>query len=379
MAFLQSQIAYTYQHLFKPILFRFEPEFIHNRFTNIGNLLGRTSITKRFTRSLFRFDHPTLSQTLHGIKFTNPVGLSAGFDKDANLVHILPDVGFGYMQVGSVTDQPYAGNPTTRLHRLPKSKALVVYYGLKNQGSDKIINKLRGCREPGFPLSISIAKTNSDSTNTDETGVADYCACYQKFVESDIGDFYTINISCPNTFGGEPFTTAQRLEKLLKKLITIKSTKPVFVKMPLNLSWKDFDSLLQVILKYKLQGVIIGNLTKVRDKNLILDPLSKDVKGGISGRPTFKLSNDLIAKTYKHYGDKLTIIGVGGIFSPADAYEKIKLGASLVQLITGMIYNGPQFIGEINYGLVDLLRRDGYTNIQEAVGAYHRYYSHQTK
>jgi dihydroorotate dehydrogenase len=141
--------------------------------------------------------------------------------------------------------------------------------------------------------------------------------------------------------------------------------------MPINLSWVDFKKLLDVIVKYELDGVIIGNLTKKRDTELIKDELPKNIKGGISGKPTEKLNNNLISKTYKQYQDKLIIIGVGGIFNAEDAYDKIKRGATLVQLITGMVFEGPQLIGEINQKLVILLKKDGYRNIREAVGAYY--------
>lgn len=142
--------------------------------------------------------------------------------------------------------------------------------------------------------------------------------------------------------------------------------------MPINLEWKDFNDLLVVASKHNVQGVIIGNLTKARDPKLILDKLPEDQKGGISGLPTQKLCNDLIKKTYANYKDRFIIVGVGGIFSAEDAYEKIKLGASLLQMITGMIFEGPQVIGSINRGLAKLIAKDGYKNISEAIGSYHK-------
>ena len=142
--------------------------------------------------------------------------------------------------------------------------------------------------------------------------------------------------------------------------------------MPINLPWKEFKPLCEVALKYKVDGVIIGNLNKNRQDPAIIDEIPKSVQGSISGKPTEKLSNELISKTYREYKKKLIIIGAGGIFSAEDAYEKIKRGSTLVQLITGMIYQGPQLIGEINRGLVKLLEKDGYKNISQAVGAYHK-------
>jgi len=347
-----------------------DPEFVHDNFTRFGKLLGSSEYARKLTRASFYYKNSMLNQTIAGIKFSNPIGLSAGFDKDANLVSILPEVGFGYSQVGTVTYEAYEGNPKPRLYRLPKSKALVVYYGLKNIGVKKIAKKLKRLpKNKNFPISISVGKTNCKRTATVEAGIEDYYDCYKYLVEENIGDFYTINISCPNTFGGEPFTTPKELDMLLGQLRKVKNKKPMFLKMPIVLSWKEFEKLLKIAIKYKVDGVIIGNLNKDHKHSTIKDAIPNGIKGGISGRPTWKLSNDLIANTYKNYGDKLTIVGVGGIFNAQDAYEKIKLGSSLIQLITGMIYEGPQLIGEINEGLVELMERDGYSNISEAVGA----------
>lgn len=365
---LTNIFSYTYIKALKPLLFTQDPEFVHDRFTDIGSLLGRFEGTREITSMLFDHKPDSIKQTIKGITFKSPVGLSAGFDKDANLMDILSSLGFGFTQVGTVTLHPYKGNPKPRLYRLPESKGIVVYYGLKNMGVMKIIEKVKQRKNKKFPISISIGKTNSDQTCTTDAGIADYKACLEEVIKADIGNFYTINISCPNTFGGEPFTTPAKLEALMKELKKTKYKKPLFVKMPINLAWKQFDGLLQTLVKYKVDGVIIGNLNKNYNDPLIKDSIPDTIKGGISGKPTELLSNNLIEKTYRKYKNKLVIVGVGGIFSAEDAYEKIKRGASLVQLITGMIYQGPQLIGEINKGLDELLKKDGYRNISEAVG-----------
>jgi dihydroorotate dehydrogenase subfamily 2 len=365
-------IGGAYRRRLKPMLFRFDPEEVHDRFTRNGELLGKQAWTRFVVARLFRLDHPKLNQTIAGILFTNPVGLSAGFDKDGRLVNILPAVGFGFMEVGTVTKQPYPGNPKPRLYRLLKSHGIVVNYGLKNDGVDVIMARLRK-RQPvqHFPISISIGKTNCQATATTTGGVEDYTAGLAAVVASGTGDFYTINISCPNTFGGEPFTNGSYLEQLLQSLVKV-ADKPMFLKMPINLPWPLFQQLLDVAVKFGVTGVVIGNLNKNREDPAIKDVIPSNIKGSVSGKPTWQLSNELISKTYQEYGKKLIIIGVGGIFSAQDAYEKIRRGASLVQLITGMIFQGPQLIGEINLGLVKLLERDGYKNISEAVGVYHR-------
>ncbi len=369
---MNKLLRIIYKYLIRPILFFQDPEKVHNRFTQIGHFFGKYSLTKKVIKKLFYFQHPSLEQKILGIDFKNPVGLSAGFDKDANLINILPEIGFGFVQVGSITYHPCEGNPKPRLYRLLKSKAIVVYYGLNNIGVKKIIKKMKKEKRNDSPISVSIAKTNSPKTKTTQSGIDDYLNCFKELLKHNINDFYTINISCPNTFGGEPFTTPEKLNQLLKKLSSLKIKKPVFLKMPINLKWNKFKKLLEIGIKYKISGVIIGNLNKNHQDKSIKDKIPSKIKGGISGKPTWQLSNNLISKTYQEFGNKLIIIGVGGIFSGQDAYEKIKLGSSLVQLITGMIYQGPQLIGEINKDLVDLLKKDGYQNIQQAVGSYHQ-------
>lgn len=363
-------VSFLYKNILKKIFFRFDPESVHDRMLSSGHFLGKYRLTRFIVRKTFSYQNPVLTQNIAGLTFNNPVCLSAGFDKNGTLVDILPEVGFGAMELGSVTLNSYEGNPKPRLFRLPKSKALVVYYGLMNVGVKAFVERLKAFKQNKAIVGISVAKTNSSDTSTEEGGISDYFECLKYLESENVGDFYTINISCPNTFGGEPYTTEEKLEKLLKKVSELNIKKPTFVKMPINLSIEEFDTLLRVIIKYKLTGVVIGNLTKVRDPELIKDEIPEYIKGGISGLPTQKLNNDLISYTYKKYGKELIIVGVGGIFSASDAYEKIKRGASFVQLITGMIFEGPQLIGEINHGLTKLLKVDGYKNISEAIGTF---------
>lgn len=359
-----------YKRFIKPVLFLQDPEKVHDRATKLASLFGKWQISKTITKNLFHYENKALKQKILGITFKNPIGLSAGFDKNGDMIDIVPHLGFGFTQVGTITDQAYEGNPRPRLYRLPKSKALIVYFGLKNIGATKILPKIP--KKPKIPVSISIGKTNCTATSSTEAGIKDYCACIRKSIKSGKGDFYTINISCPNTFGGEPFTTPTKLDTLLKAICKTRPSKPVFLKMPINKSWPQFKKLLDVATKNKIDGVIIGNLNKNFQDKTIKDHIPKHLKGGISGLPTKELCNNLISKTYKYCGNKLTIIGVGGIFSAQDAYHKIKLGASLLQLITGMIYEGPQLISQINKELVTLLKKDGHKNISQAIGSFHQ-------
>ncbi len=360
--------GFLYRFLLKPVFFRFDPEKVHDRITQVGVLLGKCPLTRQVLGKVFAFQHPALEQEIGGVKFPNPIGLAAGFDKNAQLVDVLPAVGFGFMEVGSITGEPCQGNPKPRLWRLPKSKALVVYYGLKNDGAEVIAKRLKG-RKFAIPLGISLAKTNSPDTCETDQGIADYQKAYSHFRE--IGDYITINISCPNAYGGQPFTDPDQLEKLLSALPLADEERPVFLKMPPDLPKGDVDRIIELARKFGLAGFVCVNLTKDRSNPRIKEKI-RDEKvpevGGISGKVVEDLANDLIAYIYKKTRGEFVIIGCGGVFLAEDYYGKIKLGASLIQLITGMVYQGPQLIGEINRGLVKLLKQDGFIHISEAVG-----------
>lgn len=363
-------IRWCYTRCAKPIFFRFDPESVHDNIIKTGVFLGRFKLTRALTHSLFCYEDTSLEQTILGIHFKNPIGLTAGFDKNAELTNIIPSVGFGFAEIGSVTGEPCEGNPKPRLWRLPKSQGLVVYYGLKNDGAEVIAKRLRN-KKFEIPIGVSVAKTNNEKTVDVSAGIADYEKAYRAF--TNIGAYITVNISCPNAFGGEPFTSPEKLETLLSHLDQVSSTKPVFIKMPADLSPQETDALLDVAKTHRVQGVIIANLTKNRNNPQIIQKEIEGItKGGISGKPMYDIANNMISYVYKNYKDRFIIIGSGGVFTAEDAYEKIRRGASLIQLATGMIFGGPQTIGEINQGLVKLLKQDGYKNVSEAVGAANR-------
>lgn len=361
----------VYKKIIKPIFFAFDPEAVHDFVTQVGSFLGRYSVGRSAIATCFSYKNKSLTQKLWGLNFQNPVGLAAGFDKDGKLYSLMQSVGFGFSTVGTVTEGAYEGNPKPRLYRLPKSAGLVVYYGLKNVGA-KIITSFLLKKEKNIPQIISIGRTNSAAAATLEAGIEDYYQCFKQFLEARVGDVYEINISCPNLFCGEPFIVEESLRRLLDRLFSLPIKKPVFIKMPINLAWPEFQKLLDVILDFNIQAVVIGNLNKDRSDPNIKEPIPANIKGSISGKPTWDLSNNLISATYQYCGDKLKIIGVGGIFSARDAYEKMKRGASLVELITGLIYEGPQLIGEINRDLAALLKKDGYKNISEVIGVLNK-------
>jgi len=374
-------IGWKYHWLLKPLLFRRDPEVVHDDFNRVGRFLGRFAVTKFLTKICFAYAHPALTQDLLGLQFKNPIGLSAGFDKNIELTDILPVVGFGFMEGGSVTGRPCAGNPKPRLWRLPQSQSLLVWYGLKNDGAVAISRRLKeksDRKKFAFPLGISLAKTNDEHAVETQAGIADYLAAYRAFIVADIGDYYTINISCPNTFGGEPFADPTRLDLLLAAFAreTPAWPKPIFIKLPPDhLDESKLDQIINLGRRYHLSGFICSNLTKDKDNQDIqakIKDLLPSSQGGLSGKVVEGLANRQIAYLYRQTKGKFIIIGVGGIFMAEDAYAKIKAGASLLQMITGMIFNGPQVVSEINQGLVRLLRQDDYQNISQAIGADHR-------
>jgi dihydroorotate dehydrogenase len=359
-------IRFGYYHIAKPIFFKLDPEYIHHKMIGMGKLLGSFWFGRFATRLLFSYEHVALEQTVLGIRFKNPIGLSAGFDKDAQILPIIKEVGFGFEEAGSITALPCAGNPKPRMWRLKQTKSLVIHYGLNNKGAKIIAQKLRG-KKFDMPLGISIAKTNCKETADMHAGVADYIAGAKAFL--DIGDYMTLNVSCPNAYGGEPFHDPESLELLLTAFEKLAYTKPVFVKISPDLAFAQVDAILDVLMRHKIRGIVCGNLTKDRSDPSILEKKEEiPTQGGLSGTPTRKRSTDMIRHVYERTHGKLVIVGVGGIASAQDAYEKIKAGATLLEMITGMIFEGPQVVGEINQGLVALLKRDGYKNISEAVG-----------
>lgn len=333
-------IRNIYKTIIRPILFKIDPESVHNYFIFFGRILGSNSFTRDLTRLLFDYSHPLLERTILGIHFKNPIGLSAGFDKNAQLIKIIPNVGFGYMEIGSITGEACKGNEKPRLWRHPKLKSIRVNYGLMNDGSESIAKKL-GREKTQFPFGINIAKTNIQETCETDLGIQDYIKSFNAL--KNIGSYITVNLSCPNTFGGQPFTDSVKLDKLLSKIDEIQYAKPIFLKLSPDLSINEVDKILTTAQKHRIHGFICSNLSKKHNFG----------KGGLSGKILNNLSLQQIRHINKITKGQLIIIASGGIFSVKDALEYFDAGASLLQLITGMIYEGPQLISEINQGLVE--------------------------
>ncbi len=361
--------AFVYKYL-KDVLFLADSEPIHERMAEVGEVLAKISPIRDAFKSIHYTDAKILNQKIHGVYFPNPIGLAAGFDYKARLTNFLPSLGFGFGSIGTITYQAYGGNPKPLLGRLPKSQSLMVNKGFKNDGIEKVTQKLKNRKFP-VPVGISIGRTNTTEHKSQKEAIADIMNAFEILIASKIPFGYQeLNISCPNLFGNISFYPPGKLDELLKNVDKLKLKKPLFIKMPINESDRDVVKMLEVISKHNVQGTIFGNLQKDRKHPLLnKQELKKYKVGNFSGKPTFERSNELIQLAYKKYGNKLTIIGCGGVFNADDAFKKITLGANLVQLITGLIFQGPQLPAQINTGLIKILEKEGFKNISDAVGA----------
>ena len=361
-------IGTLYKFILKPFFFRKDPEDVHDHMIKFGSLLGRFKLTQFLTRLFFDYKNNILQQELGGITFINPIGLSAGFDKNAELTRILPSVGFGFAELGSITGKPCEGNPKPRLWRLPHSKSLVVYYGLKNQGCEVISKRLSSELEDKkflLPFGMSVAMTNCQANLDIQNAINDYVHAFK--IMLPLGSYVTINISCPNAQGGQPFIDPLKLELLLSSLDQIPRNKPVFIKLSPDLETQELDAIISVAKKHKVDGIICTNLTKKRTGVSRYDH-EVPKQGGLSGKVVQDKGDAMLSYIYQKEGKRFILIGSGGVFSAQDAYRKIRLGASLVQVLTGMIFEGPQLISTINQELAVLLKRDGFKNIKDAIG-----------
>lgn len=362
--FRNQIISIIYKKLLKPYFFSKDPEDVHDRMLNTGEFLGKYVVTRKLTKLMFSFSHNLLEQNILGIKFKNPIGLAAGFDKNAVLPHILTEVGFGFAELGSITFKPYEGNPKPRLYRLPKSNSLIINYGLKNEGAPRIIERLEKSNIR-LPIGISIAKTNCKETAEICEGAEDYLRAYNLFLNSKVKQsYFTINISCPNAYGGQPFTDKKSFNTLLEKIFSLEKKHPIFIKMSPDLTKKELDDIIEITDQYDIDGFISTNLVKDRTKINIIE---KDIppSGGISGKLVQEHSLKQINYLKSKVGDRYTIIACGGVFTSQDAIKAFEAGADLIQMISGMIYQGPQTISEINRGIVKEMKKRRYKSISE--------------
>ena len=374
---IRNKILWLGFRAIRPLIFLMEPEQAHYSLKRMGVLLGSNPVTRWLTGLLMDYNHKSLAITVDGIDYRNPVGLSAGFDKDGELTKIYPSIGFGLAELGSFTGEICPGNPGKRLFRMIKSKAIVVWYGLNNEGAETISKRL--AKEDFGRLKVGINAANSNLTPEFdlEMSINDYLKTMKLF--KDIGDYYDVNISCPNTQDGEPFVDKKNLDALLTRIneeIRPISDKPIYVKLAADMTLDEINTIVDGCVEHGMDGVVCTNLAKPQynsehrpEEYPTVDGRLPKGKGAMSGLPLQRISTNVIRHVYRRTRGKLTIIGVGGIFTAKDAYEKITSGASLLNMITTMIFDGPQNINEINRGLVRLLKKDGFETMAEAVGS----------
>ncbi len=374
---IRNFILWVLYRTVRPLIFLMEPENAHYALKRVGVVLGSNFLTRALTSLFFDYGHKSLKSTVDGVEYRNPVGLSAGFDKDGELTKIYPSLGFGLAELGSFTGEVCPGNPGKRLFRMIKSKAIVVWYGLNNQGAEKIATRLAKAKFGRLRVGINAAKSNITPEFVLEDSIEDYLKTMTLF--KDIGDYFTINISCPNTQDGEPFVERGNLDALLEavnKEIRPLTDHPIYVKLAADMTIEEIDIIVDACVEHGMEGFVLTNLAKPAVNNEHIPeeyPTNKGLlpkgKGAMSGLPLQRIATDVIRHVYRRTGGKKTIIGVGGIFSAKDAYEKITSGANLLHMITTMIFDGPQNINEINRGLVKLLKADGFNSLEEAVGS----------
>lgn len=307
-------------------------------------------------------DDAILSVKVFGKEFKNPIGLAAGFDKNADVYEKFSSLGFSFSEVGTVTPRPQVGNLKPRVFRLNEDLAVINRLGFPNEGMSKIKTKIQNKLFNGI-LGINIGP-NKESTSK----IKDYLETFKNFY--DISDYICINISSPNTENLRDFHEASNLESLLSELLSLRksleSTVPVILKISPDIEEKEIPAICNAILKYNIDGITISNTTvRLRE---ILTNQNKNEQGGLSGVPLQDLSNNLIKKFYKIIGKKIPIIGVGGVNSGKSAYDKIRSGATLLQLYTGLVFQGPFIAKNIKKDLVFLLKQGGFKSLEEAVG-----------
>ena len=337
----------------------FPPEFAH--YLTI-NLLKLSFSHKHHS------DNPILNQHLLGLDFLNPIGLAAGFDKNAEVINPMLNLGFGFVEVGTITPKFQKGNLKPRIFRLKEDEAIINYLGFNNKGTERALEKLNKLDLSNLSngvVGINIGQ-NKDSKNV----IDDYCYCLQKL--GPLGHYITINISSPNTPGLRDLQLRGKIEVLVKALqkkqaeLDNLNKKPIFFKISPDLNDEQLRDIALMALANNIAGLIISNTTIERPRNLLSK--NKNEIGGLSGRPLFVKSTLSLKKIYSLTNGQIILIGVGGVSNGNECYEKIKSGANLIQLYTALIFQGPKLIKKIKKELVDLMKTDGFRTIKEVVG-----------
>ena len=342
-----------YKSLIRPLLFTVDAEKIHYQvFKGLKSGCKLPGVSA-LLNATFSYESPSLERELFGLKFKNPVGLAAGFDKDAKLIDELACLGFGFIEIGTLTPKPQSGNDKPRLFRLPQDKALINRMGFNNEGVKAAVERLKA-RQSSVIIGGNIGK-NKNTPN--ESALDDYGYCVDEL--HSYVDYFVVNVSSPNTPGLRELQEKEPLQKLLRyvKQLTLQKEKPrpVLLKIAPDLTSGQLDDIIDILKATAVDGIIATNTTISRDGlTTSKDAVEKIGNGGLSGKPLTTRATNVVRYLRENLGPNFPIIGVGGIMSPDDAVEKIKAGADLVQIYTGFIYEGPGFAKAINKRLAKL-------------------------
>ena len=350
-------MAKLWENLIRPLMFGLDAERVHE----LGIEALKLGLSSVFSTS------DVLSDPIErfGLKFANPVGLAAGFDKNGVVVNQLASLGFGFIEIGTVTFEPQSGNSKPRMFRLPEDKALINRLGFNNEGAFVVAERLRKLKRKCV-VGVNIGK-NKDVSNEEAT--ENYLNSFD--LVHPVADYVAINISSPNTPDLRELQKAERLEELLGAVQSRNKdlgAKPLLVKIAPDLSEAEIESIVDICLRFKIAGIIATNTTISRD-GLQTSEIEQIGAGGLSGKPLTGRSTEVITTIHRYSEGKLPIIGVGGIFTAEDAFEKIAAGACLIQAYTGFVYGGPTFAKEINAGLATILKERGFDDLDAAIGS----------
>jgi len=337
----------VYKFLVRPLLFSFDPEWVHYFTLNALKLLNKIPLSSWLFRKIYTYQDSSLEKELFGIKFKNPVGLAAGFDKNGKYIKEMYNLGFGFIEIGTITPKPQPGNPKKRLFRVQNDLAIINRLGINNDGSVMCAERLKK-NNSDVVIGGNIGK---NSTTSNENADTDYIQNFETLHQ--YVDYFVLNVSCPNVSNFTKLQDVEFLKKLVPQLKKINSTKPkkkpILIKISPDLNRDQLDETIDLIQSENLDGIIATNTTTSRE-NLKTNKskIEKIGNGGLSGEPLKNKSTEVIRYISKKTNGNLPIIGVGGIMNPKDALDKIEAGADLIQLYTGFIYEGPSIVKEIN-------------------------------
>ncbi|MBE6233839.1 MAG: quinone-dependent dihydroorotate dehydrogenase [Bacteroidales bacterium] len=336
-----------YKHLLKPILFRFNPETAHNMLFSFLKMLRHVPFARSIIRAIYHRDSPSLEKEVFGISFPNPVGLAGGLDKNGEFYNDLANFGFGFVEIGSLTPQPQDGNAKPRCWRVPGDKALINRFGINNKGVRYAVQNLK----KNHPEVIVAANISKNTSSINEDAAKDYEISFGLLY--DFVDMFVVNVSCPNVVGLTALQDIGFLSDIVDRLLDLRmlydNYRPILLKVSPDLSHEQLDEIIDYCLRSGIDGIVAGNTTRSREglKSISEEKIIEIGNGGMSGAPVHQKNVALVRYVHERSEGKLPIIGVGGIMSPEDARNMIDAGASLVEIYTGIIYEGPALIKHI--------------------------------